>query len=190
VPVLHTNLFSPPFTSGLFIWHIGTWKRALCPIAAHWGVSRKSLEELTRSAEFWGHGDLEMRRRLSIGVKAERRFGCLTLSGGRGCGWMWQGDINAHMQSGNLRINPPIKPSIINGPWVWQTFTLGDRGLDVLSVTGEWMTGAGGKEVTQTPQCSGEGGDFEPAKPMLERSNVWMGPCKQPQRDFSLILFK
>lgn len=35
------------------------------------------------------------------------------------------------------------------------TFTWGHRDLDLLSITGEWMTGGGAEEVTRDPRCSG-----------------------------------
>lgn len=127
-----------------------------------------------------------MLRKLSILVKSETG---ISDPFGRKRTWLSValGHINAHMQSGCLRIKPSIKQGIIHGLWGWQTFTLGHRGLDLLSVTGEWMTGVGvTKEVTRG--APGLWSVFKSIKPTQVQADGWIGQYKKPQRDSSLIL--
>lgn len=88
------------------------------------------------------------------------------------------GHINAHMQSECLRIKPSIKQGIIRGLWGWQTFTLGHRGLDLLSVTGEWMMGVGvTKEVTRGAPTLWS--VFKSIKPTQVQADGWIGQYKK-----------
>lgn len=158
-------------------------QRALCPIKLPGGFQGRP----------WGKSGWTFRgvyggmlRKLSILVKSEtgisdpfrRKRTWLSVA---------LGHINAHMQSGCLRIKPSIKQGIIHGLWGWQTFTLGHRGLDLLSVTGEWMTGVGvTKEVTRGAPALWS--VFKSIKPTQVQADGWIGQYKKPQRDSSLIL--
>lgn len=136
------------------------WDWRLLPITAHWQVSKSWREgggrDWARPVELLGAGlGGGPLRKPSILGKSE-----IGISDPFRRKRMWLraalGHTNAHMQSGCLRIKPSTQQGIINELWVWQTLTLGCRGLDVLSsVTGEGMTGGlEPRRLPGLPPCS------------------------------------
>lgn len=126
------------------LWVLGTQVAAL---SYYWPLTSKGKEQTGQRLGPRAHSQTLLMKP-GIGISDPFRRKRMWLSAALG-------HVNAHMQSGCLRIKPSIKRGIINRLWVWQTFPLGRRGLDLLGVMGEWMRGVGAKEVNGAPQCPG-----------------------------------